>query len=71
MHTRTEQHGLMENDFQINVKSEVPKYQQLVNAINNELANNTLTSGDALPSVNQMCKKYQLSRDTVFKAYSN
>lgn len=60
----------MENDFQINVKSEVPKYQQLVNAINNELANNTLTSGDALPSVNQMCKKYQLSRDTVFKAYS-
>ncbi len=57
-------------DFMININSEVPKYQQLVNAINDELANNNLSSGDALPSVNQMCSEYQLSRDTVFKAYS-
>lgn len=57
-------------DFIININSEVPKYQQLVNAINNELANNRLSNGDALPSVNSMCNTYQLSRDTVFKSYS-
>ncbi|MEW4924112.1 GntR family transcriptional regulator [Algibacter sp. 2305UL17-15] len=70
LHTRTEQNGFMVIDFKIKTNSEVPKYQQLVNAINDELANNNLSSGDALPSVNQMCGKLQLSRDTVFKAYS-
>ena len=68
MHTRTEQNGLSIFDFNFN--SEIPKYQQLVNAINDALANNTITIGDALPSVNSICKDYNLSRDTVFKAYS-
>ena len=57
-------------DFKININSETLKYQQLVNAVNNELANNRLASGDALPSVNSVCKSHKLSRDTVFKAYS-
>ena len=70
MHTRPEQYGFLSMNFEININSETPKYQQLVNAINNELANNRLTSGDALPSVNAVCKSLQLSRDTVFKAYS-
>ncbi|MBP0902989.1 GntR family transcriptional regulator [Mariniflexile gromovii] len=56
--------------FDINTNSEVPRYQQLVNAVNDALANNTLSNGDALPSVNAVCKDYNLSRDTVFKAYS-
>ncbi|WP_298500373.1 GntR family transcriptional regulator [uncultured Algibacter sp.] len=60
----------MKKDFKIDVNSEVPKYQQLVNAINNQLANNKLSIGDALPSVNNMCNTYKLSRDTVFKSYS-
>ncbi|MFL1013418.1 GntR family transcriptional regulator [Flavisericum labens] len=68
MHTRTEQNSLRIFDFDFN--SEIPKYQQLVNAINDALANNTITIGDALPSVNSICKDYSLSRDTVFKAYS-
>ncbi|MGE5943107.1 MAG: GntR family transcriptional regulator [Flavobacteriales bacterium] len=54
----------------INFNSDVPKYQQLVNAINDALSNNSLTSGDALPSVNNICNDYGLSRDTVFKAYT-
>lgn len=70
MGNRTEQNGLMQIDFKINVNSEVPKYQQLVNAINNELANSKLSSGDVLPSVNFICNTYNISRDTVFKAYS-
>ncbi|WMI67015.1 GntR family transcriptional regulator [Aestuariibaculum sp. YM273] len=56
--------------FELNFNSDIPKYQQLVNAINDALSNNTLGSGDPLPSVNVMCKDYSLSRDTVFKAYS-
>ncbi|CAH8282447.1 DNA-binding transcriptional regulator YhcF (GntR family) [Mariniflexile fucanivorans] len=56
--------------FDININSEVPRYQQLVNAVNDALANNTLSNGDALPSVNAICNDYKLSRDTVFKAYT-
>lgn len=62
----------MSTDFQfnINLDSDIPKYQQLINAINDALSNNTLSNGDALPSVNSICNTYSLSRDTVFKSYS-
>jgi DNA-binding transcriptional regulator YhcF (GntR family) len=50
--------------------SDIPKYQQIVNSINNAISNNVLSVGDILPSVNSICKTYSLSRDTVFKAYS-
>lgn len=66
---RTEQFE-MEIDFSISEVSETPKYQQLVDVINKAIANNTITIGDALPSVNHICKEYNLSRDTVFKSYS-
>jgi DNA-binding transcriptional regulator YhcF (GntR family) len=56
--------------FVINHDSDIPKYQQLVNGINNAIAENILQKGDLLPSVNAICKTNQLSRDTVFKAYS-
>ena len=56
--------------FVINHDSDIPKYQQLVNGINNAIAKNILQKGDLLPSVNSICNKNQLSRDTVFKAYS-
>jgi DNA-binding transcriptional regulator YhcF (GntR family) len=57
-------------NLDINFNSDIPKYQQLVNAINDALSNNTLTSGDALPSVNSICANHGLSRDTIFKAYT-
>ncbi|MBS7254235.1 GntR family transcriptional regulator [Flavobacterium branchiicola] len=56
--------------FIINHESDTPKYQQLVDGITNAIAENILQKGDLLPSVNVICKTYQLSRDTVFKAYS-
>ena len=56
--------------FVINHDSDVPKYQQLVNGITNAIAENILQKGELLPSVNSICKTNQLSRDTVFKAYS-
>lgn len=57
-------------EFVINHDSDIPKYQQLVNGITNAIAENILQKGDLLPSVNAICKTNQLSRDTVFKAYS-
>nr|WP_294787075.1 GntR family transcriptional regulator [uncultured Flavobacterium sp.] len=57
-------------EFIMNHESDIAKYQQLVDGITNAIAENILQKGDLLPSVNVICKKYQLSRDTVFKAYS-
>ncbi|MFV8324419.1 GntR family transcriptional regulator [Flavobacterium sp. ZS1P14] len=54
----------------INHDSDIPKYQQIINSINDAVAENILDRGDLLPSVNSICKINQLSRDTVFKAYS-
>lgn len=56
--------------LRIDHDSDIPKYQQIVNAVNNAIANSIISTGDALPSVNNICKKHNLSRDTVFKAYS-
>ncbi len=56
--------------FIINHDSDIPKYQQLVNSINDAVGKNLLNKGDLLPSVNFICKENNLSRDTVFKAYS-
>ncbi|WP_310560076.1 GntR family transcriptional regulator [Flavobacterium sp.] len=56
--------------FTINPESDVPKYQQLVNSITNAIAENLLCKGNLLPSVNSICKENNLSKDTVFKAYS-
>ncbi|PQJ72637.1 GntR family transcriptional regulator [Polaribacter butkevichii] len=51
-------------------QGDIPKYQQLVNAINDAIAKNLLKKGEVLLSVNAACKLYNLSRDTVFKAYT-
>ncbi len=55
---------------QINSNSGVAKFQQLVDSIVNAVASNLLKVGDSLPSVNKLCAELKLSRDTVFKAYS-
>ena len=56
--------------FNMNHQSDIPKYQQLVNSINDAIGKHLLKKGDVLPSVNSICKENNLSRDTVFKAYS-
>ena len=57
-------------EYKIIHDSDTPKYQQIVNAINDAIAKNVISIGDSLPSVNKICKTHNLSRDTVFKAYS-
>jgi DNA-binding transcriptional regulator YhcF (GntR family) len=56
--------------FTVDKNSNILKFQQLVDAIMNSISQNQLKEGDMLPSVNQIMKECQLSRDTVFKAYA-
>jgi DNA-binding transcriptional regulator YhcF (GntR family) len=57
-------------DFQVNDKSNSLKYIQLVDAIANSISEGSLAEGDMLPSVNDLIKTASISRDTIFKAYS-
>ncbi len=57
-------------NFTVDKNSNVLKFQQLVDAIMDSISQNQLKQGDMLPSVNQIMKECQLSRDTVFKAYA-
>jgi len=56
--------------FTVNHQSNLLKFQQLIDSINESISKNQLQVGDTLPSVNQLCKESSLSRDTVFKAYA-
>jgi DNA-binding transcriptional regulator YhcF (GntR family) len=56
--------------FTVNPHSNLLKFQQLIDSINESISKNLLQIGDTLPSVNQLCKESSLSRDTVFKAYA-
>lgn len=56
--------------FSINPQSNLLKFQQLMDSVNEAISRNLLQVGDTLPSVNQLCKESSLSRDTVFKAYA-
>lgn len=56
--------------FTVNPQSNLLKFQQLIDSINESISKNQLQVGDTLPSVNQLCKESLLSRDTVFKAYA-
>lgn len=62
----------MDSSFRLKIEtsSDVPKFRQIIDSVNHAIARNLLQAGDALPSVNQVCQEYKLSRDTVFKAYS-
>lgn len=57
-------------NFKVDHNSSVLKFQQLVDAIVESISCEQLKQGDMLPSVNQIMKECQLSRDTVFKAYA-
>gem|GEM_PF-7492 len=68
--TRTDQNSMFNFNLNINPQSNTLKYVQLVDAIANAIKEGTLTEGDVLPSVNDLVKNASLSRDTVFKAYT-
>ncbi len=47
----------------------MPKYRQIIRSVERAIAEGRLRRHDRLPSVNQICLAYSLSRDTVLLAY--
>ncbi|MBN1798804.1 MAG: GntR family transcriptional regulator [Spirochaetales bacterium] len=54
----------------INENSATPKFQQIAYRIIELIQNKTLTLGDKVPSINEIIKRFSVSRDTAVKAYS-
>lgn len=57
--------------IKINTKSSHPKYRQIIESVCNAIENGRLKKGDKIPSINQICAEYGLSRDTVMLAFNN
>lgn len=58
------------NYIEINVNSRMPKYQQIVDSIVNNISNGNIKFNQKLPSINMLSEDFYLSRDTVEKAYN-
>jgi DNA-binding transcriptional regulator YhcF (GntR family) len=48
----------------------VPKYRQIIDAVQQKIKSGELRKGDRIPSLNRLCKQYGLSQDTVLTAYN-
>ncbi|PVX45647.1 GntR family transcriptional regulator [Flavobacterium sp. 103] len=49
----------------------LPKYKQIINAIEKAIESQDLKKDDKLPSINKICLPYNLSRDTALQAYDD
>lgn len=56
--------------LQINFKSGMPIYLQLVDQIKAAAASGTLRPGEALPSIRPLAEELRVNRNTVAKAYT-
>lgn len=56
--------------FQINFKSGMPVYLQLVDQVKAAAASGALRPGEALPSIRPLAEELRLNRNTVAKAYT-
>lgn len=57
-------------NIQIDDSLGVPKYRQIINSIYTAISVGELTHGDKMPSLNQVCSEFELSRDTVLMAFN-
>ena len=55
---------------QLNFKSGVPVYLQIVAQVKSAAASGALAGGEALPSVRMLAESLRINRNTVAKAYS-
>jgi len=60
----------LQSIIRINPSSRIPKYQQIVNSIIEDIDKGILIIGDRIPSINDISEEFYLSRDTVEKAYN-
>jgi GntR family transcriptional regulator len=56
--------------FQINFKSGMPAYLQLVDQVKAAAASGELKPGEPLPSIRPLAEELRLNRNTVAKAYA-
>src|SRR5438132_9593647 len=56
--------------LQINFKSGMPIYLQIVDQIKDAAASGALQPGEALPSIRPLAEELRINRNTVAKAYS-
>lgn len=56
--------------IQINPGSSKPKYRQIIESVYNGIERKVLVKGDKIPSINQICGEFNLSRDTVMVAFN-
>jgi GntR family transcriptional regulator len=56
--------------FQINFKSGMPIYLQIVGQIRAAAASGALRPGEALPSIRPLAEELRVNRNTIAKAYS-
>ncbi|WP_419213617.1 GntR family transcriptional regulator [Maribacter sp. X9] len=57
--------------IEINESSIIPKYRQIVNSIRTALEKGDVKLNDKLPSVNEVLIEFDISRDTVVRAYDH
>ena len=57
-------------NIQIDDSLGVPKYRQIINSIYTAISIGGLKLGDKIPSLNQICAEFELSRDTVMVAFN-
>lgn len=56
--------------IQIDSGSSKPKYRQIIESVYHGIERKTLVKGDKIPSINQICAEFNLSRDTVMVAFN-
>lgn len=55
--------------MELKFTQQISKVKQLADAISEAISNNEYREGESLPSINRLSKMYDVSRDTVFKAF--
>src|SRR6266481_4915463 len=64
--TKTDQAGL---PFQLDLRSGVPVYRQIMDQVLGAVASGRLTTGDQLPTVRQLAVDLSINPNTVIRAY--
>jgi len=56
--------------IKIDSKSAKPKYRQIIESVNGAIARGDVRKGEKMPSINQICNRCKVSRDTVMLAFN-
>lgn len=57
--------------IKIEASSPVPKYKQIIDSIHEALESGEVQKNQKIPSINEICQKFNLSRDTVITAFND